>query len=389
MKEALTRVKQELGEEAIILKSKKVTRGGIFSFLAKEQIEVTAAVDPESKRRDEAEGKIPPNSILSKENNRDKFLLLDIRDEVKSIEGALVEISEHMKYEGMPSLPPALNNYYITMVKNGVKKELAGELTQEVYFSLDKEELTNSLSVAQAVHNKLQSMFTISGPILLDGDSKKNIVMIGPTGVGKTTTIAKIAAQLRFFQGKKVALISADTYRMAAIEQLRTFARIASIAIEVVYQPKDMPPAINKHKDKDVILIDTAGRSHHDRDKMRELEDFLEAAQPDQTHLTLCAGTKMSDLLDIIDRFQAVLSQHLLITKLDETVGFGSLLNLAHHRPKAFSFLTIGQNVPDDIALAEKSLLARLVLSSELKEAEIVKGIHVRPSEQTEGISIH
>ncbi len=388
MKEALALVKQELGEDAIILKSKKITRGGIFSFLSREQIEVTAAIDPSAKTAGD-ERQNPNPAVQPRESFKDKYILHDIKDEVKRIEGTLSEISEHMKYEGMPSLPPALGKYYVTMVNNGVDKKISGDLAQEIYFNLSKDQLNNPLTVAKAVHNRISRMFTISGPINFDGKSQLTIALIGPTGVGKTTTIAKIAAHLKFFEGRKAALVSADTYRMAAIEQLRTFARIASIPIEVVYQPGDMTLALNKHKDKDVVLIDTAGRSHHDQDKMRELAAFLEAAQPDQTHLTLSAGTKMSDLLDIIDRFKTVMSQHLLITKLDETVGFGNLLNLAHLRPKSFSFLTLGQNVPDDITLADRAALTRLVLSRELKDAEIEKGINVRPSQQTEGISIY
>ena len=204
-------------------------------------------------------------------------------------------------------------------------------------------------------------------------------MVVFPTGVGKTTTIAKIVSQYKFFGSKKVALISADTYRLAAVEQLRTFARIASIPLEIVYEPADMPSAIKKHSDKDLIVIDTAGRSHRDEEKMKELAEFMEAANPTEIHLTLSAVTKLTDLIDIIDRFRTVPSDYYLFTKLDETTAFGDVLNTVHNRSKPVSMLTIGQNVPDDITLAEKNSLAKLIMSRSLEEAGITKGINVRP----------
>jgi flagellar biosynthesis protein FlhF len=172
------------------------------------------------------------------------------------------------------------------------------------------------------------------------------------------------------------------------VEQLRTFARIASLPLEVVYQPQDMPSAIQKHRDKDLIVIDTVGRSHRDKEKMRELAAFIEAAEAVEIHLTLSVGTKLNDLIDIVDRFKVVPSTCYLFTKLDETTNFGNILNLIKHRPKSISLFTLGQNVPDDIAWAEKGSLARLMLSRDLDEAAISKGLYVRPSAKTQRISI-
>ena len=383
MKEALRLVKLELGEDAIILKSRKVAKGGALSFLAKEQIEVTAAVDYESPEPSVRENETPVRPREEGDSVRDRYLLYDIRDDVERIDGTLREIGDKLKYDSMLDLPVELNRYFIDMVERGVEKRLAGSIVQEIFHDINGKDFEDSLLVGRAVQRKLRNMFPVSGPMVFDGDRPNVVALIGPTGVGKTTTIAKIASQYKFFAGKQVALISVDTYRMAAIEQLRTFARIAAIQLEVVYQPKDMPLAIRKHSDKDLIVIDTAGRSHRDSEKMEELAVFMEAANPTEIHLTLSAGTKFRDLLDIIDRFGAVQSNFILITKLDETSNFGNILNLTHQRPKPFSMLTIGQNVPDDIALADKAGLTRLILSRSLEEAAISKGIHAKSSIQT------
>lgn len=377
MKEALRQVKLELGEEAIILKSRKIKSGGVFSFITKDQIEVTAAVDLQAPQiaRASRESPVKPPPAGERSSLREKYLLYDIREEVERIEDTLTEIGERLKYDSLAGLPPELYRQFVTLVENGVEKKLAGDVIQDIYLELDKKDYNNPVEVAKAAQSRLRRIFAVSGELKLDGSGPRVVALIGPTGVGKTTTIAKIAAQYKFFLGKKVALLSADTYRMAAIEQLRTFARISSLPLEVVYKPEEVKGALDKHRDKDLIIIDTAGRSHRDEEKMAELAEFMEAAEPAQVHLTLSAGYKLKDLLDIVDRFRAVPAHFFLISKLDETTDFGNILNLVHLRPKPISFLTLGQSVPDDIALADRAGLARLVVVKDLAEAAISRGI--------------
>ena len=382
MKDALRQIKLELGDDAIILKSRKITRGGLFSFLSKEQVEVTAATDNQPLTQSAAERiKNPPRVKPQEEteSRKDRFLLYDIRDEVQRIDGTLREIGEKLKYDSMPGLPSELAQYYKDLIENGVADKLAADIVQEVYKNLGVADYDDKLKVGKAVINSIRNFFSAPGALKFTDGSPTVVALIGPTGVGKTTTIAKIASQYKFFGGKKVALISADTYRLAAVEQLRTFARIASIPLEIVYEPADMPNAIKKHSDKDLIVIDTAGRSHRDEEKMKELADFMEAAKPTEIHLTLSSVTKLTDLIDIVDRFRTVPSDYYLFTKLDETSAFGDLLNVVHNRSKPVSMLTIGQNVPDDITLAEMNSLAKLIMSRSMNEAGITKGINVRP----------
>jgi flagellar biosynthesis protein FlhF len=389
MKDAIRLVKLELGEDAIILKSEKTRRGGIFSFLQKEVFEVTAAIDyPNAEPSMNNFRRIKGDTTNSAGIPNGNRLIIDLRDDIQRIDGAVQEIGEKLKYPSMPSLPSELQRYYITLVENGVDSHLAGDISQEVYRELKKEEVDNPVVIGKAVQNKLRALFSVAGNFQFKNGKPTVVALIGPTGVGKTTTVAKIASQTKFFAGKKVALISSDTYRLAAVEHLRTFARIAGLPLEIVYQPLEMESAIRKHQDKDLLLIDTAGRSHRDTEKMRELRDFMEAANPDQVHLTLSAGVKFDDLLDIVERFKIAPSNYLLFTKLDETSNFGNILNLIHHRPKPISILTFGQNVPEDITLADKALLARLILSRDLSESAMVKGLYDRSSIQTERISV-
>ena len=378
MKDALRQVKIELGDDAVILQSRKIKSGGLFSFLSREQIEVTAAVDHS------APGITPDNASDSNVSAshapgtgiREKSLLYNIKDDVERIEDTLAQIGEKLKYDSMPGLPAELNRHFVSLLENGVEKKIASDLMQTVYVETGANGYDNAALVAKLVQQKLRAMFTVTGPLKYSGARPIVMALIGPTGVGKTTTIAKIASQNKFFMKRKVSLVSADTYRMAAIEQLRTFARIASIPLDVVYKPDDLPAALKKNADKDLIVIDTAGRSHRDQDKMRELSDFMEAANPSQIHLTLSAGSKLKDLLDIVDRFHVVPSDSFVITKLDETTDYGNILNLAQRRPKPISYLTLGQNVPDDIAVADNATLAKLVMCKDLDEAAITKGIN-------------
>lgn len=386
MKQALIEIKRELGEDAIILKSRKVNRGGLFSFISKELIEVTAAIDtdvPTVKRTAPAVSGLA-DEVKQESQLRDKYLLYDIRDDVEQIGSTLNEIGNQLKYDMIPGLPMELRRLYMTLVDNDVDKEITGKIIGDVFAELSGEQLENYVTVGKAVQNRIRDLFQVTGPCAMKDGKPLVMALIGPTGVGKTTTIAKIAAQNKFFGDKKIGLISADTYRMAAVEQLRTFARISSLPLEVVYGPDDMKPAIEKHRDKNLIIIDTAGRSHKDKEKMRELAAFIEAASPDQVHLTLSITTKIHDLMDIVDNFRLVPSDSYVFTKLDETSNFGNILNLIRHRPKPISYMTMGQNVPDDIALAERAGLARLMVCSDLEEAVIDKGINVGSSAKTQ-----
>jgi flagellar biosynthesis GTPase FlhF len=181
---------------------------------------------------------------------------------------------------------------------------------------------------------------------------------IGPTGVGKTTTLAKIAADFSLVKGKKVGLITADTYRIAAVEQLKTYAEILNLPVTVVYAPSDMPAAIRAHQDKDLILIDTAGRSHRNRQQFDELRQLLSATPLDEVFLVLSANTGRAACMEVLERYSFVRDYKLLFTKLDETPVSGVIFNARLKTGKPLSYVTAGQSVPDDLSIADPRSLA-------------------------------
>lgn len=185
---------------------------------------------------------------------------------------------------------------------------------------------------------------------------------MGPTGVGKTTTIAKLAAEQVLTLGKKVGLITTDTYRIAAVEQLRTYATILNVPLEVCYSPEDVKRAIEQFSDRDLILVDSAGRNYHNRLNVQELTPYLQALAPDETYLVLTLTSKPSDLENIVKNFGQVPIQKLLFTKADETTSYGVIYNLVVRHKIPLSYLTTGQTVPDDIEIVSADQVATLLV---------------------------
>ncbi|MBL9090259.1 MAG: 50S ribosome-binding GTPase, partial [Planctomycetaceae bacterium] len=205
----------------------------------------------------------------------------------------------------------------------------------------------------------------VAGPIGLETGRRRLVALVGPTGVGKTTTIAKLAANFRLREKKRVGLITVDTYRIAAVEQLRTYADIIDLPMHVVSTPREMRDAVNSFSSMDLVLLDTAGRSPHDDLKIQELKSFLTEADADEVHLVLSATAGASALEKTARQFAAVGTTHLVLTKLDEAAALGNLLPLFRNAKLPLSYLTDGQSVPDDIAPADGARLARLVLGLE------------------------
>ena len=190
------------------------------------------------------------------------------------------------------------------------------------------------------------------------------MAFIGPTGVGKTTTIAKLAARCSLQIKRKVSLITIDTYRIAAVEQLKTYARIMNIPLFVSYTPEEMRRSIAENRDSALILIDTAGRSQADGEQIIDLKNYFGGGSGIEVMLVLSATTKNRDLRDITTRFSPIDAGKLIFTKLDETTTYGSIVNEAVRTKLPIAYFTAGQNVPDDIEAASPAKLARMLLGS-------------------------
>lgn len=247
------------------------------------------------------------------------------------------------------------------LINTGISDSVAEELLDELPdFSAWAEEARPPLAIA-ALRDLIRRRVASSGPIALTPGQLKAVALIGPTGVGKTTTIAKLAAHFALVERKRVALLTVDTYRIAAVEQLKTYSQIIDIPISVAYSHAEVLPAIERFSGYDLLLIDTAGRSQKNIMQVGELKTLLETVRC-ETHLVLAAQMKEQDMIEATQRFAAARVDRLLLSKLDETSVYGTLLNVALRTGIPLSYMTTGQKVPEDIELADGSKLASLIL---------------------------
>ena len=228
-----------------------------------------------------------------------------------------------------------------------------------------------SIAVRKERGKKLQFKKWLAGQIPCSGDGGndpvggRKVMLLGPTGVGKTTTIAKLAAIKALWEHKKVLLLTSDTYRIAAVEQLKTYAKILGVPIEIIFDIKTISETAARHDDADIILLDTAGRSQRDIKNMKMFEEIYNSYEPDAVHLVLSANMKYGDMLDVVEHIPNIAVTHLLFTKLDETVSYGGIFNIQQVMGCPVSFLTAGQNVPKDIETAEGMRIADFLLKRE------------------------
>jgi flagellar biosynthesis protein FlhF len=264
------------------------------------------------------------------------------------------------------TMPGPLAEHYLKLLESEVAAELADEVIGQVRDELTPAELTDSTIVHQTVLRHLAAIIPGDGDVPRPGrpaDGRPLIIaLVGPTGVGKTTTVAKLAASYKLRHGKRVGLITTDTYRIAAVDQLRTYAEIIGLPLKVAMSPADIPGICESLNDCDVILIDTAGRSQRDAGRLEELRHFIEAARPHQTHLVLSSAASQSVLVEAAQRFAHVSPDRIIFTKVDEAVNFGVLVTVAHKVALKLSYITTGQEVPDHIEVGRPERIARLLL---------------------------
>jgi len=230
-----------------------------------------------------------------------------------------------------------------------VKPEIARKLVNSIRGGL---QITDA-ELEEKLFDALSEQFPVSGPLKLKKDAPVVVAFVGPTGSGKTTTLAKLAAYCCMNKSKRVSIITADTYRIAAIDQIKTFADIVNVGLQIVFSPDEMQGALEACGDSDVIFVDNAGRSQRNKEHMEELRLLMDVLRPDETHLVLSATTKDSDLLDMVHRYRNIKVNRLLFTKLDETTRLGNIFNVVSDLGIPVSYFTVGQSVPDDIELAQ------------------------------------
>lgn len=265
-------------------------------------------------------------------------------------------------------MPQPLFAVYRQMMDNDVPVDLADKLIGKVRDQLDSIELRDPIVVRQAMLRAIEATIRTRSESLLNidhhsaADRPRVIALVGPTGVGKTTTVAKLAATYKLRHGKKVGLITSDTYRIAAVEQLKTYAGIIGLPLKVANTPQEMAEAVESLGSCDIVVVDTAGRSQNDQRRLDELAEFAAAAGPDETHLVLSTTVGDNVLRKTAERFRALGPDRCILTKLDEAVTTGPIAGLCDRIGLPLSFVTVGQEVPDDLEPARADRLARCVL---------------------------
>nr|WP_231392058.1 MULTISPECIES: flagellar biosynthesis protein FlhF [unclassified Paenibacillus] len=261
-----------------------------------------------------------------------------------------------------PQLPPVWGRLEEHLLAQEVQPDLVRQLIEsarrDLAASADEAEARQA---AEAVRKRMLALFPPPQGKPISADSKI-VHIVGPTGVGKTTTIAKLAADQVLKQRRKVGLITSDTYRIAAIEQLRTYANILDVPVEVVFSPADLTRALHNLREADVIFMDTAGRNFRNEMYVSELNTLIRHQGPSETVLVLSLTSKYSDMKAITANFSKFKVDKVLFTKMDETYSYGAMLNLLDEFPIRLSYVTDGQNVPDDIMVADENRIVDAVL---------------------------
>lgn len=373
-KEAILLAKKELGKEAIVMNIKTVKPRGIYRFFRKPAVEVTAAVDEITKKEENSkeslltkgfETKTEPVSLgrelkpeaeetaIEKRLDNLQDLLEKQLNTVKNTNESQEELTQNEEY---------LLLVFNQLIENEVDEVYAKQIIDEIKNSLKKDSPMDY--VLTNVYQKLVLKLGEPKFIDLQNGEKKFIFFIGPTGVGKTTTIAKIASHLKLKENANVALITSDTYRIAAVEQLRTYAGILGVPLSVVYTKEELEQEKEKYRDYDVVLIDTAGRSHRNEEQREDLQDLIDAVDENERDifLVLSATTKYKDLLRITETYQSIHDFGIIFTKLDETTCIGNILNIKLMTGAPLSYTTWGQNVPDDFGCMDAQSIAKKLL---------------------------
>ena len=405
--EATAKAKEEFGPQTVIMNVKEVRPKGILRSFKTPTFEVTAAIEEVEQP---VQAKIPapipsvtrnintaadePIAIPKPEPVKEMFASVEntwassveaqgmeekkkesmaennnLEEKLESLQSLLEEKLAPQQPEELPKEAPMDENFkfikmiYSILLDNEVDEKYVNQIMDEV-----EKVMKGGASVdliLSSIYQKMILKFGQPQPIEMSERKPKVVFFIGPTGVGKTTTVAKIASRFKVEKGKKVALLTADTYRIAAAEQLRTYANILDTPLNIVYSSEELNEELKKSEEYDLVLVDTAGFSHKNeeqRNETRELIDRVPGEYQKEVYLVLSATTKYRDLIDIADIYKKNFQFKLIFTKLDETSCFGNILNMKLYTGSDLSYSTYGQNVPEDIEIFDTQKIVKLLL---------------------------
>lgn len=404
--EAISLARADLGEGMSIMNTKEVNPHGIFKFFRKPSFEVTAAIDEIQKEENKTVkkddempdfGKLqqalndkqfapaPDSKAAQKEAERERLLkssqiLGDEPEEDKEdssgIEQKLNTLQDLLEKQMIMSREEEKDEKERVVDKNQayldlIRKQLMQNEVEESYVNQIIEEIEGTLGPNSTLDNILAGVYQkivlkIGSPRLIDLKTKytKYIFFIGPTGVGKTTTIAKIASMMKLANKSNVALVTSDTYRIAAVEQLKVYANILGIPLNVVYAAEELEKLKDEQNGYDLVLVDTAGRSHNNEEQKEDIVRLLKTVPESEREifLVLSATTKYQDLVRITSVYSEICRYNLIFTKLDETDKIGNIFNIHILTGAPLSYVTEGQNVPNDISKIDAQKIAKQLL---------------------------
>lgn len=394
--EAVMKAKDDLGSNAVVLNVRTMKQRGLAKVFKKDFVEITAALEEKDFAQNVNNNKPTFSRVSSeaiKKQQSQINLLADDRADTNApkqseiiekkldslhdmLRNQMVKEEETDKKEDVkPAVRPennanfkSLKLIYNKLLENEVSEKYANAIINDIENSMKKE--SNLDSILASVYQKIILKF--GEPEAIEDDDRRKIVFfIGPTGVGKTTTIAKLASDFKLTRSKNVAMITADTYRIAAVEQLNTYASILDVPVNVIYSPSEIVESIEELSDYQMIFVDTAGRSHKNTEQRDEIIEMISNVRNSDIDadiiifLVMSVTTKYKDMVNICDAYKSLNSYRLLFTKLDETDSVGNILNIKLYTGAPISYTTCGQNVPDDIESVDVQKLAKSLLGGE------------------------
>ncbi len=368
MQDAMKKIKKEFGPDAVILDS-KVVRGKGITGLFKKGLEVVAAYEPKRSfepNPSKFQPQTAPASEAPEETDAAPAAEADLKiaplaAQIESLKGLVTDISNRIRTvsrEETVPLPTQVEGLFYEMVDRDVGENIAKEIALLTYSVSQKQPVEMTAVAQQLVIDRLGEPM----PIKLKKYAQTVLLFAGPTGAGKTTTLVKLAGRLALDQNLSIGLVNMDTYRVGAMEHMRIYAEIMDIPMRTAYNVGDLKEAVEEMADRDVILIDTAGRSVTDPSYCKELEEYIAAAHVDEVYLVISIVTGNKVCREIISHYAFISNYKLIVTKLDEVGVWGNILNITEYAKKPLSYITMGQNVPDDISQVDPAMLAENIV---------------------------
>lgn len=396
MTEALAKVRDELGTDAIILGTRSEKRGNMLNLMGKPMVEVTAAIDDNASERGGDKGRgvaryepanpaetrryppekpvayerpagargITPLSAPDLKSRGDQGDIEKLMEEVRELRRSMKVIADNTLTGDMSGLPPKLAELLNRMQASGMDDRISKRLIHQLLENLTGLELTDTAAVKKRGIDFLLDGIPIVSPIDITATKPRIVSFVGPTGSGKTTTIAKLAADFSLNRNRNVTVLTTDTRRVDAVGQLKAYCRILNIPLMIAYTPDDLPGIMPSLMKSDLALVDTPGSGPMDKPQMMEMVEFLRKLAPQEVHIVMSVTTALGEMKRIFKNFSIMKPNRILFTKLDETDAYGPLLSFVIASRKPMSYVTFGQNVPGDFSVADREDLARRMFTA-------------------------